>query len=144
MPMKSYDPYELMIIFPNKKTEMLIHETRKIWPNLDLVRDLISFGANLDWQDDRGRIPLHVCAKWNHPEIARMLIDAGADLNIQDENGQTALHVCALNTDPAWTTDPELLRMLIEAGADKTIPDNRGRLPYDLTIKSEFLKLLKV
>ena len=138
LPMKSYDPYELMITPPNKKAEMLIHETRTIWPNLDLVRDLISLGANLDWQDDRGRVPLHVCAKWNHPEIARMIIDAGADLNIQDENGMTALHWCA------WTTDPELLRMLIEAGADKTIPDNRGRLPYDLTIKSEFLKLLKV
>ena len=138
MPMKSYDIYELMIISPNKKAEMLIHETRKIWPNLDLVSDLIALGANLDWQDDSGRIPLHVCSSRNHQEILRMLIDAGADLNIQDNFGFTALHVCT------WTTDPEIARMFIDAGADKTIRDNRGRLPYDLTINSEFLKLLKV
>ena len=81
----SYDPYELMIIPPNKKAEMLIEEIKKEdKANLNLVRDLITLGANLDWQDNDGRTALHWCARLNHPEIARMLIEAGADVNIQD------------------------------------------------------------
>ena len=136
--MNTYDPYELMMIPPNKKGEMIMRELEKDEPNLDLVRDLISLGANLDWQNDRGRTALHICATWNHPEIARMIIDAGADVNIQNNDGWTALHRCA------YWNHPEIARMLVDAGADKTIPDNRGRLPYDLTINLEFLKLLKV
>ena len=170
--MQSYDPYELMIIPPNKKGEMIIDEIQKEdKANLNLVSDLILLGANLDWQEGEGSTALHWCVDWNHSRIARMLIDAGADVNIQDNIGRTALHMCASYNHPEiarmlldagadvniqegddWTAlhwcavmnHPEIARMLIDAGADKTIRDNIGRLPYDLTINSEFLKLLKV
>ena len=90
----SYDPYELMIIPPNKKGEMIVEELRKVEPNLNLVNDLIVLGANLDWKDDTDRTALDWCAWKNHPEIARMLLDAGADVNIQGVFGSTALHMC--------------------------------------------------
>ena len=134
----SYDPYELMIIPPNKKAEMLIEEIKKEdKANLNLVKDLIVLGANLDWQDNDGRTALHVCAWNNRPEIARMLIDAGADLNIQNEYGSTALYVSA------YWNHPEIARMLIDAGADKTIPTNNGKLPYELADTQELKELLK-
>jgi hypothetical protein len=46
--MQSYDIYELMIIPPNKKGEMIVRELEKPEPNLNLVRDLIYQGANLE------------------------------------------------------------------------------------------------
>ena len=135
---EGYDPYELMITPPNKKAEMLFKEIEKRdKANLNLVRDLITLGANLDWQNEDGQTVLHKCARWNSPEIARMLLDAGADVNVQDGDGWTALHVSAFNNRL------EITQVLIDAGADKTIPNNDGELPYELPDRKEFKELLK-
>jgi hypothetical protein len=134
---EDYDPYELMITPPNKKSEMLVQEINKREPNLNLVSDLIVLGANLDWQNNDGWTALHWCAYFNHPEIAKMLLDAGADVNIQDEDGYTALHVSAFNNRI------EITQVLIDAGADKTIYNNDGELPYELADTQELKKLLK-
>ena len=133
----SYDPYELMIIPPNKKGEMLMKEIKKDKPNLNLVNDLIALGANLDWQDDYGRTALHHCGQYDHLEIAKMLIDAGADVNIQHSRGWTPLHIFT------FYNHSRIVRMLLDAGADKTISDNEGRLPYELADTQELKKLLK-
>ena len=166
-----YDPYELMIISPQKKAQMLIEEIQKEGAaNLDFVNDLIQLGADLDWQDEEGSTALHICAGNNHLKIARMLIDAGADVNIQDEYGWTALHWCArfnslrlarmlieagadvdIQTEKGWTAlhwcglrnHPEIARMLIDAGADKTIQDDDGKLPYELAETEELKELLQ-
>ena len=167
---EGYDPYELMIIPPGKKSEMIVKEMKSKTPNLDLIRDLITLGANLDWQDNDGETVLHVCAYHNHPEIMRMLIDAGADVNIQNKWGETALHWCtSFNQSKiarmlidagadvniqneygntalhrcAFKKSSEIARMLIDAGADKTIPNNDGKLPYELARTQELKKLLK-
>ena len=135
---EDHDPYELMMVPPNKKGEMLFKEIEKRdKANLNLVNDLITLGANLDWQNEDGETMLHKCARWNSPEIARMLLDAGADVNVQDGDGWTALHVSAFNNSL------EIARMLIDAGSDKTIPNNDGELPYELEHRKEFKELLK-
>ena len=91
---EDYDPYELMITPPNKKGEMLVREIEKKGKaNLNIVGDLITLGANIDWQDNVGRTALHRCASYNHSRIAKMLIDAGADVNIQDEKGKRPYEV---------------------------------------------------
>ena len=123
---------------PYKKGEMLFKEIEKRdKANLNLVRDLITLGANLDWQNEDGQTVLHKCARWNSPEIARMLLDAGADVNVQDGDGWTALHVSAFNNRL------EITQVLIDAGADKTIPNNDGELPYELAKTQELKELLK-
>ena len=133
-----YDPYELMMVPPYKKGEMLFKEIEKRdKANLNLVSDLITLGANLDWQNEDGQTVLHKCARWNSPEIARMLLDAGADVNVQDGDGWTALHVSAFNNRL------EITQVLIDAGADKTIPNNDGELPYELPDRKEFKELLQ-
>lgn len=74
-----YDIYELMITFPDKKAEMIVKEIQNSNPDLNLVRDLIALGANLDWTNKYGKSAIFTAIEWRHPEIARMLIDAGAD-----------------------------------------------------------------
>jgi ankyrin repeat protein len=168
----SYDPYELMIIPPNKKGEMIIDEIRKPEPNLNLVRDLITLGANVDWQDKENydQTALHMAARKHQIEIAMMLIDAGANLDIQDYNDRTALHWAAVNDHPHiaqmlvdaganldiqdygdrtalhWAAEynrPEIARMLVGSGASKDILNNDGEPPYDLATTQEMKKLLK-
>ena len=163
--MQSYDIYELMMIPPNKKAEMIMDEIRKTEPNLNLVRDLITLGANLDWQNNRGWTALHSCANWNRPEILGLLISAGADVNIRDNYGRTALHYCADYYHPdiakmlieagadlniqsnggwtalhecAWHNNLEIARMLIDAGADMNIRNNDGKPPYEF-VKIQYL-----
>lgn len=133
-----YDIYELMITFPDKKAEMIVKEIQNSNPDLNLVRDLIALGANLDWTNKYGKSAIFTAIEWRHPEIARMLIDAGADLNVQNEDGMSVLHSCVF-----WNR-PELAKMLVDAGADKTIPNNNGKLPYELAIPKELYKILKV
>ena len=118
--MQSYDIYELMIIPPNKKGEMIVRELEKPEPNLNLVRDLITLGANFDWQNDDGNTALHFCAIHNRPEISGLLISVGADLNIQDIYGRTALHWCARDNRP------EIARVLLDAGADMNMLNEDG------------------
>jgi ankyrin repeat protein len=135
----SYDPYELMIIPPNRKAEMIVRECEKSNPNLNLVSDLIVLGANLDWQDEDNfnRTPLHLAARFGKVEIVQMLIGAGADVDAQDEVGWTPLHWAA------WNGEIESVRMLIDAGARKDISNIAGKLPYDLTNNYELKNLLK-
>ena len=167
-----HDPYELMMIPPNKKAEMIIGEIYKDEPNLNLVRDLITLGANVNWQDEDnyGWTPLHWAA-WNgRVEVVRMLIGAGADVNLKDNDGWAPLHRAArlgnveiaqmlidakadLNVQDKWEQTPlhraarswnvEIVRMLIDAGARKDIRDEWGRLPYDLAQTRQLKNLLK-
>ena len=168
----SYDPYELMMIPPNKKAEMIMQEIEKIEPNLNLVSDLITLGANLEWQDEEndGWTPLHWAAYYGNVEIARMLIGAKVDLNLQDRWGWTPLHRAVSNgeieiaqmlidvganvnmqDEDGWTSlhwavsngNIEITKILIDAGASKDILNNDGELPYDLAETEELKKLLK-
>ncbi len=133
----SHDPYELMIIPPNKKAEMIIEEIKKWKPNLNLVSDLIVLGANLEWQDEDGVTPLHKAIRWDKVEIARMLIEAQADVNVQDKFNRTPLR------EATWNGQVEIVKMLIGAGARKDIRDDEGKLPYDFARTEELKKLLK-
>ncbi len=171
--MNTYDPYELMIIPPNKKTKMIIQEIESNVPNLNLVSDLIVLGANVNWQDEdnNGSTPLHRASGYGRVEIAKMLIDAGADVNVQANIGWTPLHwavyyedkkIIHLLTDAGvdvnvqdnhgWTPlhqtifydQVELARMLIDAGARKDIQTNDGKFPYDLAKTEEIKTILRV
>jgi hypothetical protein len=121
----SYDPYELMLIPPNKKTGMIIEEIKSNEPNLNLISDLIVLGANVDWQDEEywDRTVLQCAVVWNYPELVRTLIEAKANLDIQDKEGFTALHR-AVNHNLI-----EIVRMLIDAGANLNVQDKHGDTP---------------
>lgn len=60
--------------------------------NLDLVRSLISQGADLEKADFDGLTPLHRAAYWNRVEIAKVLIDAGANIQALAADNSTLLH----------------------------------------------------
>jgi ankyrin repeat protein len=133
-----HDPYELMMIPPNKKAEMIIGEIKKREPNLNLVSDLIVLGANLDWQDESyyNFAPLHVAAWFGRVEIVRMLIDAGADVEAKDNDGWAPLHRAAGNV--------EIARMLIDAGANVNVQDEKGWTPLHVAALNERVEIVRV
>jgi ankyrin repeat protein len=138
---ESYDPYELMIMFPNKKAEMIVGEIYKDEPNLNLINDLIALGANANWQngDNYNYTPLHLAVREGSVEIARMLIDAGADLDMEDTWGnKTPLH------DAAQNGSVEIARMLIDAGANLNVQDKYGRTPLHWAARFGKIEIVKM
>jgi ankyrin repeat protein len=128
-----------MMIPPNKKSEMIIQEIENGEPNLNLVQDLITLGANLEWRDEdvRNKTVLHIAAIYGRVEIVRMLIDAKVELDIQDNDGWTALHWAATR---GITKNAQIL---VDAGARKDIPDIEGKFPYDYAYTPELKNLLR-
>ncbi len=166
---EDYNPYDLMVMFPDERLKLFIEEIEKWEPNLNLVGDLISLGT-INVQDNSGWAPLHYSVMNGRTEIVRMLIDAGAKLNVQSNIGYTPLHRAAINgqveiarllidagayvdvQDKSGYTplhrateyrEIEIARMLIDAGARKDIPNEDGKFPYDLMRTEELKKLLK-
>ena len=97
--------------------------------NLQIMRRLISAGADLDAADSDGETPLHKAAKYDGASTG-ILIDAGARLDVRDPKGRTPLHYAA-------NYDAESTILLVGAGADPFARDNQGLLPIDLSCEAD-------
>jgi tetratricopeptide (TPR) repeat protein len=64
--------------------------------NVDIVRLLLTLGADVKAASDDGTTPLHWAAFMNARDVVALLIEKGADANVRDRKGQTPLQV-ALN-----------------------------------------------
>lgn len=87
--------------------------------NAEIVRILLESGADVNFQNQKGRTALMYAAMGtmhcSSEAIVRQLLDAGTDVNLRDSDGNTALILAA--TYPGSSTEGTL-RILIEAGAE--------------------------
>ena len=59
--------------------------------NIQVVKNNIAIGADVNAKDESESTPLHSAAYWGHKEIAELLIAKGADVNAKDDYGKTPL-----------------------------------------------------
>ena|GEM_PF-2038689 len=93
----------------------LLHHAVEHNPNVEVIKFLVSRGADLNAKhSDGGGTMLH-CAAWNNTnaEVLKYLISQGADINAIQYNYMTPLHSAASNN-----TNIEVLQYLISQGAD--------------------------
>jgi len=64
--------------------------------NAEIVKLLITAGAQIDAQDNDGWTPLMIAASNDNPEIVKLLIAAGAQIDAQDNDGRTARDIAIL------------------------------------------------
>lgn len=111
----------------NKKSAMAnaspltiaVNHSDRISPKI--VKSLIVAGAEVDYMDDYGTIPLIAASKKGYIEVIKLLISGGANLNIKDKKGKTPLIMAAINSQL------EVVKMLVANGADPSIKDNSGQ-----------------
>ena len=65
------------------------HAIIKDRANLDAIKLLASYGANINITDKRLRTPLHRAAMFGHTDAANLLIEFGANKKAEDSNGLT-------------------------------------------------------
>ncbi|XP_045462682.1 acyl-CoA-binding domain-containing protein 6-like [Harmonia axyridis] len=55
--------------------------------SVDILSDLLSYGADINIKDSEGQTALHYSASCGHMDCVRLLLDKGALLNIEDDEG---------------------------------------------------------
>jgi ankyrin repeat protein len=102
---------------------------------LDMIRLLLSRGAQAGLADKRGYTALHWAVAQPAVECARQvacvraLIDAGADPNARNEEGVTPL------MNAAWFGRCDSVRELLRCGADPRVSDSKGKSARDCASK---------
>uniref|UniRef100_L2FBA5 Nacht and ankyrin domain protein n=1 Tax=Colletotrichum fructicola (strain Nara gc5) TaxID=1213859 RepID=L2FBA5_COLFN len=104
-----------------------------------VVRTLLSNGAEVSPQDNKGRTPLHVAASNGHIETATILIEAGADVN-------------SAPSDSVWTPlttasavgNVEIVKLLLANGASISITDKKGQTPLHKAISGGSVQVVRL
>lgn len=96
--------------------------------NLDLVKELLSSGSNVNDADFAGVTPLHEAALNDYPEILQLLIDNGANVNAQ--TGQYDKDTALI--DAASNLNVECVEILLANGANPLLVNVQGDTPLDV------------
>ena len=105
---------------------MSLHVAAGFTGNADVIRTLITAGADPNAQTGNGATPLHYAVENNHdnPDVIDALLVAGADPNVQNDGGQTPLHVAARTAE-----NPAVIEALLDRDADPNAQTEYGRTP---------------
>jgi hypothetical protein len=99
---------------------------------LEVIRDLVGKGADVNAQDAMGNSALHLAlTRRDNIPIMYELLKHGANPNAKDANGDTLL-VCAIKNK-----DGDAVRALLQYKADPNIPDANGDTPLVHAIKNK-------
>lgn len=94
---------------------------------LDVLREVIRHGVELDDANTIGLTTLHRAASSNQAAAIDLLIWAGADMEAEDNDGCTPLHNAACTEESSTA-----VFTLIRRGANKDARDSQGRTPLHL------------
>jgi len=84
----------------------------------EVVRILLTHGADPDDRDVEGTSCLELAAQMDRADLLQMLIEAGADVDAQNRSGETALFSCSRS--------PRCAEALARAGADLDLQSRGG------------------
>jgi ankyrin repeat protein len=93
---------------------------------IDMVRLLLSHGANIDLLGADGIIPLYSATNGGHLEVVRLLLEAGSDINFHGgDNDMTPLMLAASSSFE------NILSFLLDKGANIHARDINGSTALD-------------
>ena len=96
--------------------------------NLELVRQLINEGHNVNTRGRYGRTPLIEAASVGHDQVVEELIRGGAHVNVKNNIQRTALYYAS------WLGHYSIVKTLCAAGADTNVLDHWGMTPLMMAV----------
>jgi ankyrin repeat protein len=61
----------------------------------DVVKCLLSSGAEINLCEKRGQSPLFIASMIGHCDVVKFLLSSSANINLCDENGQSPLYIAS-------------------------------------------------
>lgn len=104
--------------------------------HLDLVKFLLSKGANVNGRNIINETPLHYAIGSNHPEVVALLMAGGADINARRSDCLTSLDLASMMGRKV------ILKYLEKLGAKPYMPDFNIQMDHQLDIKQKLQKVL--
>lgn len=106
--------------------------------NVETIRTLLAFGADLGIKNQRGRTALYKAVMWEHMDQTVQLLDYGSDLEIPDNNGWTALY------GAVHRGHVPLTKLLCERGAFVDQKDKTGQTPLHYAVSQGRQEIVEV
>ena len=103
--------------------------------NIEVLKYLVSQGANVNVKDNYGRTPLQVAVNKNNLEMVEYLISHGADVNVKDSFSKSPLH------DAASIGNIETVQILISHGAQINAKDKINKTPLHHSVEKGHKKI---
>lgn len=97
----------------------------------DVVKMLLTAGANVNAGAGNRTSALHVAAASGKTDIVNALLGAGARVDVVDQDGNAPLHIAVANP-----TNKEIVRALLDAGARVDAANHDGMQPLHLAARS--------
>lgn len=105
--------------------------------NLNFVRRLLSYGADVNSRDDDQRTALHWSATYGNSEIVDFLLSAGAAINVAQVDGFTPLHAATcLGHD-------QVCKVLLANGAEINRTDRDGWSAFHTSVCYGHISVVK-
>ena len=93
--------------------------------NLDIVKALVSAGADVSPKDHHGWTALHEAADGGYKDIVQLLLDNKADVNAITSSKKTALHYAACGGHLV-DHKVDIVKVLLDWGAKVDAVDEKG------------------
>lgn len=105
--------------------------------HVEVIRTLLSFGADKEAKTKMGRTPLHVAVLQGRLEAVEILIAIGADINATDKEFSTPLHYAS---EHGFIN---IIEELLSAGPKVTAKNHAGLTAIDVALNSETWKVFQ-
>lgn len=123
----------------NKNGNSPLHKASQ-YGRLDIVKELVSLGMDINIKNRDGYTPLHLAAMKGQTDTVAELILLGAEKDIEGGVwGSTPLHWACINSHI------DTIKVLIEKGANTTLKDGVGKTALcfikDTTLRAELVSI---
>lgn len=104
--------------------------------NVEEVLRLLKHGADINYQDRKGKTALHRAAKAGFVHTIKLLLQHDADLERPDAKGETAIFEPVRSTIKDQHKRKQALALLLKGGANLAHPNNQGDTPLEVLNRS--------